>query len=300
MEVRHLRYFVAVAEELHFSRAAERLHIAQPPLSQQIRDLETELGVLLFERTKRSVKLTSAGEVFLEEARRLLAGMERAIESARRAGRGERGRLAIGFNSSATYSVLPKLLRGFRQDFPSVEVIPRELTTSRQIESLHAGEIDAGLLYAPLKEEGLESTPVHEEPLVVALGSEHPLSVLPSLSLEDLAGEPFILPPHRLGAGLYRQIERFFERENFRPRVASEAVQLQTIVALVAGGVGVAIVPSSPGDFRVEGIVYKPLSGCPPTIEIVAAWRAGDRSPVLKNFLDSVRKFSPAGRVRTD
>lgn len=190
MELRHLRYFVAVAEELNFSRAAEKLHIAQPPLSQQIQDLEAELGVQLFERTKRRVQLTEAGKVFLEEVKKVFEQVNQAIKVAQKTSRGEVGKLAIAFNSSATYSVLPKLLYEFRQRCPDIELILQELTTNQQLEKLSQNQIDLGLLYLPVNKKELKVISLLKESLTIALSANHPLANRSEIAIADLIDEP--------------------------------------------------------------------------------------------------------------
>ncbi|MES1022084.1 LysR substrate-binding domain-containing protein [Gloeocapsa sp. BRSZ] len=291
MELRHLRYFITVAEELNFSRAAERLHIAQPPLSQQIRDLEVELGVQLFERTKRRVELTTPGKVFLEKSRLVLQQVDQAIIAVQKASRGEIGRLVIGFNSSATYSVLPQILRIFCEHCPDIELDLQELTTRQQCDRLHHNQIDVGILYLPIESHILSTTTVLQESLVVAIAETHALAALPELSLKALSHEPFIIPPHHLGGGLYNQILRFFQQTNFMPNVVQEATQLQTTISLVAGGVGVALVPASLQNLQRPGVVYKMLQEPTPELEIAVAWRQQDSSPVLQKFVNTVQEI---------
>ncbi|MBE9192331.1 LysR family transcriptional regulator [Gloeocapsopsis crepidinum LEGE 06123] len=288
MELRHLRYFITVAEELNFSRAAERLHIAQPPLSQQIRDLEIELGVKLFERTKRRVELTTPGKVFLEKSRLALQQVEQAVIAVQKASRGEIGRLVIGFNSSATYSILPKILRVFREQCPDVELDLQELTTRQQCDRLHHNQIDVGILYLPIESETLSTMTILQESLILALAATHPLAALPEVSIKALTQEPFIMPPHHLGGGLYNQILRFFQQTNFIPNVLQEATQLQTTISLVAGSIGIALVPASLQNLQRSGVVYKTLQEPTPEIEIALAWRKQDSSPVLQNFINTV------------
>lgn len=291
MELRHLHYFITVAEELHFSRAAQKLHIAQPPLSQQIRNLEIELGIKLFERTKRKVELTVAGKAFLTEARQVFHQIEKAVRIAKQAERGEIGRLIVGFNSSATYSVLPTILHRFRQTHPQIELVLNELTTSQQLEYLARQQIDLGLLYLPLKEnDQLSYIPIHQESLVVAISATHPLAVATKVSLSQLSQESFILPPHHLGEALYKEISKLLAQHNFVPQRIQEAIQLQTAISLVAGGIGVAIVPASLQNLQRAGVVYKSLQETTPEIEIGAVWRKHDSSPILKRFLDLVGK----------
>lgn len=288
MELRHLRYFVTVAEELNFSRAAERLHIAQPPLSQQIRDLEAELGVQLFQRTKRSVQLTDAGVMFLEEVRKVFTQVNQAVRTAQRASRGEIGRLVIGFNSSATYSVLPGLLHKFQQHCRDVELVLYELTTSQQLEKLYHNQIDVGLLYLPVDESKLSVIPVLKEALMLALPETHPLVNQPQVSIHELSNEPFILPAAHSGSGLYGQIMSFFQQISFHPQVAQSATLLQTAVSLVAGGIGVALIPSSLQNIQRTGVVYKPIVEPTPEVEIAVVWQQHNSSQIVQRFLSIV------------
>src|SRR5687768_4355925 len=195
MELRHLRYFVAVAEELHFGRAAVRLHIAQPPLSMQIKQLEGELGFRLFQRTNRKVEITQAGALFLDDVRELLAELDRSVASAKRVARGESGWLGIGFVGSATYAVLPAALQRFRKDHPDVELVLRELVTAKQAQALREGRIHVGLARPAIDEEGIDSEVILHEPLVAALPDSHRLARKAGIRVEDLAAEPFILFP---------------------------------------------------------------------------------------------------------
>lgn len=292
MELRHLRYFIAVAEELHFSRAAERLHMAQPPLSQQIQQLETELGVELFHRkTKRQVQLTAAGQVFLQEAYRLLGQLEQAIEITRRTGRGEIGQLRIGFISSVTYDVLPAILREFRAQFPDVELVLQELTTTEQEQALLHHRIQVGFVHPPLIDELLSWECIQRQPLVVALPETHPLAQQEQLSVRSLSNESFILFPRYLSAGLYDQILRLCQQQgSFTPKVAQEAIQMQTIIGLVSAGMGIAIVPSSLQNLQRSGVVYRAVEEETPLVEIAVARRKEEETPVLRKFLQVVRQ----------
>ena len=204
MELRHLRYFVTVAEELHFGRAAQRLQIAQPPLSQQIRQLEEELGVQLFHRTKRSVQLTEAGQLFLEEACQILTRAEQAIQIVQRADRGETGRLTLGFVGSATYSVLPVVLKVFRKRFPEVLLSLHEMTTTQQVQALHEDRIHLGFVRPPIHEQELMIESILKEPFVAVLPKFHRLANETQISLRSLANDPFILFPRYLGSGFYK------------------------------------------------------------------------------------------------
>lgn len=289
MELRHLRYFVAVAEELHFGRAAKRLHLAQPSLSQQIRQLEEHLGVeLLLRSNKRRVRLTEAGAVLLGEARSTLARVERAAESARRAGRGEVGRLAVGFVPSATDDVLPDILRTFRERFPVVGLVLHELTTPEQAEALRDERIQVGFCRPPVGDGSLACEIVLREPLVAALPEGHRLCAGSEVPLRSLAGEPFVLFPRESAPAFHDRIVGVCRRAGFEPEVAQEAIQMHTIASMVAVGMGVALVPASLQNLRRKGVVYKPLRGGAPAAEIAAIWRPEDPSPVLQRFLGVV------------
>ncbi|MGG6265458.1 LysR substrate-binding domain-containing protein [Leptolyngbya sp. AN03gr2] len=292
VELRHLHYFIAVAEELHFSRAADRLCISQPPLSQQIRSLEDELGVRLFERTKRQVQLTEAGKVFLERAYLVLGQLEQAIAITQRIGRGEVGRLAIGFVDSAMYTVLPEILRVFRAQFPAVELQLHELTTAQQIEALHHKQVDIGIVRSAISEPGLIVECLLPESLVLALPETHLLAAHPQVSLSDLAEESFILFPAKMGPVFYEQIIHLCQQAGFRPKVAQEAVQMHTIVGLVAAGLGIAIVPASLQNFHRSGVIYRPLQEQIPNTGLYLGWRQHDSSPVIKAFLNLARRIA--------
>ncbi|MGV0028291.1 LysR family transcriptional regulator [Phormidesmis priestleyi] len=292
MELRHLRYFVAVAEELHFNRAAERLHIAQPPLSQQIKQLEIELGVELFHRrTKRQVQLTEAGQVLLQATYPILAQLDQAICDTQRAGRGETGGLTIGFTSSVVYDVLPAILYRFRQHFPQVDLVLQELTTTQQEEALQNQRIEVGFCHLPLKDASLVSETILEEPLVVVLPATHPLATETILSVRSLANESFILFPRHLGPGLYDQIVSFCKQANFSPKVMQEAIQMQTIIGLISAEMGVALVPASLQNLQRSGVVYKPLQEATPQVETAVVWRSDSSSSVLREFLQVVRAY---------
>ncbi|WP_193199904.1 LysR family transcriptional regulator [Nostoc sp. MG11] len=293
MELRHLRYFIAVAEELHFSRAAERLHIAQPPLSQQIQQLEAELGVELFHRkTKRQVQLTEAGQVFLQEAYQLLAQLEKAIELTQRTGRGEKGQLRIGFTSLVTYDLLPVILRRFREQFPEVELVLQELTTAQQEQALKDGHIHVGFAHPPLEDNTLNQECIQQEALIVAMFETHPLAEQKRILMRSLSNENFIMFPRHLGPGLYDQIVSLCQQGNFSPKVAQEAIQMQTIIGLVSAEMGIAIVPSSLQNLQRSEVVYRSLEENTPLIETAVVWRQEDMTPVLHEFLQVVKIVS--------
>jgi DNA-binding transcriptional LysR family regulator len=291
MELRHLRYFIAVAEELHFSRAAERLHIAQPPLSQQIQQLEAELGVELFHRkTKRQVQLTEAGRVFLREAYQLLAQLEQAIELTRRTGRGETGQLQVGFVSSVTYNVLPAILQAFRQKFPEVELVLQELTTAEQEVALRNQHIQVGFVHPPLEDDTFSWKCIQQENLVVALPATHPLAKQERIAVRSLTDELFILFPRHLGIGLYDKIVALCQQSNFTPKVAQEAIQMQTIIGLVSAGMAIAIVPSSLQNLQRMGVVYRAIAQATPLVETAVMWQPQKETPVLRQFLTVVER----------
>ncbi len=289
MELRHLRYFIAVAEELHFSKAAERLHIAQPPLSQQIQQLEAQLGVELFHRkTKRQVQLTEAGQVFLQEAYQLLAQLQKAIELTQKIGRGEKGQLRIGFTSLVTYNLLPLILRQFREQFSEVELILQELTTTEQERSLQESRIHIGFAHPPLEDNTLNQKCIQQEALIVALAETHPLAERENISVSSLVNENFIMFPRHLGSGLYDQIVSLCQQGNFSPKVTQEAIQMQTIIGLVSAGMGIAIVPSSLQNLQRNGVVYRSFEEKTPLVETAIIWREEDITPVLRKFLQIV------------
>jgi DNA-binding transcriptional LysR family regulator len=299
--LRYFEYFIAVAEELNFSRAAERLKISQPPLSQQIQRLEKELGVKLFIRTKRKVELTEAGAAFLQEANRTLAQMKTAITIAQRAGRGEIGKLVVGFVGSSAYGFLPTAIRTFRERFPDIELTLKELTTVEQVEALSKDQIDIGFLRPPIFREDLEQEPVQKEPFLVAISEKHPLAAHPSISPQDLSHEPFILVPHSLAPGFYDQMMEICAPAGFRPQMVQEAIQFHVIVSLVAAGLGIAFVPASIRTFQRADVVYRPLEQVTIQAEIMAVWRRKGASPVLSSFMEVVREyaFSKTGSSRS-
>ncbi len=287
VELRHLRYFVAVAEELHFGRAAARLHISQPPLSMQIRALEESLGVQLLLRTQRRVSLTQAGSVFLDEARQILARTESAMLLAMRASRGEVGNLTIGFISTADYNVLPPLLREFRSRAPDVRLTLHESTTDRQLADLVDGRIDVGFVHPPVEDLRLAYRTIYREPLLAALPASHPLAhARGKIRLAALADTPFILFPRPLAPSLYDAVVSFCRSAGFSPRIDQEAVQMQTIVSLVSAEIGVALIPASLRHLGRTGVVYKALIERSPDTEIGIAWRRDDPRAMLQLVLD--------------
>ncbi len=288
LELRQLRYFVAVAEEKHFGRAAVRLHMTQPPLSQTIQALEEMLGTPLFARTKRSVALTPAGQALLPEAQRLLQQAAALPDLARRAASGASGLLSLSFISTADYSILPPLLQRFRSGYPQVQIELREATTDIQLEDLMQGKIDAGLLLPPLSDKAaavLDYLPVLSEPLVAAVpaGTVRGKQAVALKSLLDL---PLIIFPRRIAPAFHDTILSCFRDAGLTPHIGQEAIQMQTIVGLVSAGMGMALVPQSVSNLQRAGVDYRALSGKTPLIETGLAWRRDNPSAVLRAFLD--------------
>ena len=295
MELRHLRYFVAVADELNFSRAAERLQIAQPPLSQQIRDLEKELGVELFNRDKRPIQLTVAGQAFLEEARSTLANLKQAIRKTQRIHQGELDHLTIGFTSSMANGVLPNILRTFRQHYPEANLILREASSGSQIQGLRDHQTDIIFAYrtpALIEANDLEVTLLSEETLVVVLPKHHPLTIQSTISLTDLAEEEFIMPLRPVVFGLSEQIYALCAQAGFVPKMAQEAIFMVTILGLVAGEMGISILPSSVQNLRREGVTYRPIREKAIANPLAIAWRQENSSLILQQFIDIAKNVS--------
>lgn len=292
MELRHLRYFVTLAEELHFGRAAERLHIAQPPLSQQIRQLEKELDFELFHRTKRNVQLTAAGQVFLGEVQQIFRQLQQAIEVGQQTSRGEVGKLIIGFVSSAGYNILPIILRNFHSCVPGVSLELHELTTDLQLEWLRQGRMDVGFLRPPVEDNIFSWEIIFQESLILALPETHSLTNQSHICLRSLANEPFILFPRILAPGLYDLIISLCQQAGFSPTVTQEAIQMQTIVSLVAAEMGVAIVPASLQNLQRTGVVYKTVQESTPKVSIAMIWRRNETSPTVQKLVEIVRQIA--------
>jgi DNA-binding transcriptional LysR family regulator len=286
MDTHKLTAFVAVAEELHFGRAALRLHMTQPPLSLLIRGLEADLGAKLFLRTSRRVELTEAGQVLLEEARTILRQLGDARRRAVEAGRGERGSLVIGFITPVIYGFLPGLLREYRTRFPGVRLTLRESMGDVQLAELQSGKLSAGFVAAPVVSEELSMQSVLREPMLAALPKSHPLARGQSaIRLAQLRDEPFIVFPRASAPGLFDAIVAFCRSAGFSPRIEQEAMQSQTIVGLVSAGLGVAIVPASIKQLRRPGVVYRAFKERSPRVETLLVWRKDDHSLALQNFV---------------
>lgn len=285
MELRQLRSFVAVAEDLHFGHAAQRLRIAQPALSRQIQALEKELMVQLLQRNRRRVQVTPAGQVFLDRARLVLARAEDAVVAVQRAGGGMSGSLNLGFVGSATYDVLPGVLRAFRHVAPQVELSLSEMNVQSQIEALSEKRIDAGLLRLPIKTEGLVFRTVSREPLYVALPSSHRLAKMPSVRLAALVAEPFVLYPDHPRPSWTEFVVGLCQQAGFHPIVVQRTVEIQTTLSLVAAGIGVSIVPQCIGNIMRKDVAFRRLVGLRARTELLVAYRERDPSPVVQTFL---------------
>ncbi len=246
----------------------------------------------LLERTQRRVQLTSAGQVFLAEARAILARVDRAADRARQAARGETGQLAVGFIGAASYSVLPLVLQAFRARFPQVDLALQELTTAQQLAALRDGRLQVGFVRPPVEDPRLAAETILREPLLVALPRAHRLAGRAAVPLAALAREPFVLFPRPLGPGLYDQIMALCRQAGFAPRVTQEAQQMQTITRLVGAGIGVALVPGSVQNLRGFGVAYRPLADTTAAVEMALAWRRDDPSEVLRGFLAVAREVA--------
>jgi DNA-binding transcriptional LysR family regulator len=285
MELRQLRYFVAVAEELHFRRAAARLHISQPPLSQQIAALEAELGVTLLARTRRRVTLTPAGDAFLREARTLLAGVEAAAQTARAIGSGQEGVLRVSFVGSALLSIVPGIVQRFRAARPRVQIQLRERSTAAQLEAIAGGAADIGLLRPPVAPDpALAAETVLREDTVVALPADHPLAALARVPLRRLAAEPLVLFPREQAPGYHDLLTRRLAATGTIPQIVQYAPETITIIGLVAAGIGLSPVAASVANLALPGVVYRPLQGAPAT-ELLAVHAREHESPLVGAFV---------------
>jgi DNA-binding transcriptional LysR family regulator len=297
MELRHLRYFIAVAEEGHITRAAERLGMQQPPLSQQIRALERELDVQLLRRKPRGVELTEAGRALLADARAILAHIDHAFATTRRTARGEQGRIAVGFTSSAPFHpFVPRVIRAFRESFPLIALTLEESGTTELIEDLRHERVDAAFIRTQVTDPmGVTINPLLEEAMLAALPSTHALAAGgtadgPPLPLAALAAETFIVYRRRSGPGLYDAIFAACHTAGFSPLVGQEAPRIVSTLNLVAAGLGIAIVPASLQRMQMDGVIYRRLAGTQPRAPLLLATRRGDTSAVVRRFLDLVKR----------
>ncbi|MGO4113430.1 LysR family transcriptional regulator [Rhizobium ruizarguesonis] len=287
MELRHLRYFLAVAEEGNFTRAAGKLGIGQPPLSQQIRDLEREVGAALFHRVPHGAELTAAGAAFLGEAKASLAAAEKAKLVAQSANRGETGRLSLGFTASSAFNpVVSTTIRRFRARWPEVQLSLTEMNTLALMQKLERGELDATFMRPGLDDPaGIRLRRLPDEPMVIALPASHPLARRSKLPLAALVDEPFILFPRLVGLSLYDDVVLACRKAGFELTVAQEAPQISSVVNLVAADLGVSIVPASISQIKLEGVAYRPIEGPPAVARLALAILKTHRSPVTENLM---------------
>jgi len=295
VELNHLRCFVAVAEELHFGRAAERLFMTQPPLSRQIHLLEKALGLMLFERNSRSVKLTEAGRVYYDDALRILRLSDQATDSARRVARGDAGQVSLGFTAVSGYQMVPALLCAARENLPGITVVLREMVSLAQVRALETRAIDLGILRVQSANSGLESRPLTREPLLAALPAAHPLakrtakpptrrSALAPVAASDLQDEPFIMYSPDGGKYFHDRIAGLLTAANVRVRHVQFIDQTHSIVALVRAGLGVAIVPASAREFGFPDVTFRPLWTPEAWAQLDLAWSADQNNPAVERF----------------
>lgn len=291
LESRQLRYFVAIAEELHFGRAAERLHMSQPPLSQQIRQLERQLGVQLFERTQRSVKITAAGDVLLVQARAILGKLDTAVELVHSAARGEAGLLRLGYTAASAYSLVPAVMRAYKQRYPAVEVTLHELLSSEQLVELSKRCLDVGLVRPFAARPDLVAEKLVEEQLVLALPVHHPLAENQTVDIHQLEGVALIGFTATAARYFHDMIETLLLNAGVTPLIVQRATQPHAVISLVSAGLGVAVIPEASARVHMEGVVYRTLyADNAPKPEIHLCWQTGNVRPLLQNFLATARE----------
>jgi DNA-binding transcriptional LysR family regulator len=295
IEIRHLRYFLAVAETLHFSKAAQRLGIAQPPLSHQIKRLEQLVGHRLFDRTTRGVKLTLAGQLLADRARSTMEKIQDDLEQVRRLGRGEEGTLTVGFSGSVMFTELPAAIGIFRRRYPKVELRLRELSTQAQIPALLDGTLDLAFMRDGDPTEGIWMTTVFKEPYVAVLPEAHALARKRSLRVADLRNEPFIFFARRMGPLAFDRTMACCEGSGFRPNIVQDAPQWPTLVRLVAAGLGVSLAPACVANVTIPGAVYRDVHAtCRTTVDL--GIKQGSDKILPKNFVQIAQKYLAAGR----
>ncbi|MBS1806756.1 MAG: LysR family transcriptional regulator [Acidobacteria bacterium] len=292
MELRHLRYFVAVAEELNFRRAAEVVHIAQPALSQQIKQLEDEMGVTLFARTHHKVQLTEAGQAFYLRAQAILQETQHAVQDARAVECGEAGRLTIGFVSAAAIQVLPMFLHQLRTARPHAEVELKERAPGEQIDDLYNRKLDLGLFHANLEDDLFETALVARERLIVALPAENPFARRDLIDLRELARETVIMPARHATPGYFERARSAYQAVGVMPERIYHTSLLQTGLLLVGAGLGISLLPESFQNIQMRGVVYRQLTHAAPTIDLIAAWRRDNTSRLLEWLTTKIKAFS--------
>lgn len=294
MQIRHLHYFITVAEELHFGRAAKRLNMTQPPLSLQIQQLEDILGVKLFNRTRRHVELTHAGNVLLIEARQIINEIKNATNTVKKAHNGSIGQLKIGYTSNAIYEILPSILQIYYECFPLVDVRLQLLSTAEQSQAFYENKIQIGLLCPPIENSCLNLKTIYKEPLIIALPSDHPLAAknLP-IYTSDLSDSSFIITSREIGTGFYDVIINTCYQSGFSPNIIQEVNDLHTAVTLVSTGLGVTFVPLSLKQYKKKNVVYKSLTDTKTTIDTNIAWNNNEKSSIVTNFVKLVMENFP-------
>ena len=300
MDVRHLRYFVALAERRHFGRAAEALNIAQPPLSQQIKALEEELGVALFDRSMRPIELTAAGKVLLREARQILQQIARAQAVTRRAGRGQEGHLVIGITGSAAVEFLPPVLARFGERCPEVNLSVREMSSPDQLMALETGEIHIAFVRPPVIAPKLTIQLVHQEPFLVALPSTHALAEHEAIRLADLGDTPLILFDAVAAPGFHDMIMHLCRTAGYAPPQVQEARQMLTMLSMVAARLGVALVPRAMRRLVLDGVTFRPLLDDAPPIDLYVAWPSDKRNALIEELLLAVEDARIAAQLCSD
>jgi DNA-binding transcriptional LysR family regulator len=305
MDIRQLRYFIAVAEELNFSQAARRLHMSQPPLSQQIKAVEEELGTVLLERNRRRVRLTEPGRLFLDQARSIVAQLDDAGDAVRRAARGEAGEIRMAFTGSVPmFEPFPRFVQAFRERFPGVRVEMTHMSSGAQLQAITDRRIDVGFLRPSHQFEpgpDIQVRSIWEDELMAVLPATHRLArARGGVKMTDLAEEPFILFPRGIGCGLYDHVMGLCNQAGFAPRVAQEAREGVTILALIAAGTGISILPDTYRNASIPGVIHRPLATTQSKSRLLLAWRAADKTPLLGRFLamaDSWPGFAAPARA---
>ena len=293
-----MKSFLAVAEDLHFTRAAERLRVAQPNLSQEIRRLEREIGVDLFARTKRSVALTPAGHTFLQHVRALLNATADAVHATQRASRGEIGRIRLGMVSAATFSVIPNAIGRFRAAYPNVEILLSELYSVEAPDALRTGRLDLCVLHPPRNVEvALNIVSIWDEQLVAALSPKHPLAGIQRIGLSTLRSEPWVLWPREMATRLYDEVIAACAAAGFEPRVVQRATRVTTVASMVAAGLGVALLPITVARLGIGGATFRPLRPPRVSVPVAFAWRQSETAPELAHFMAIVRASVPRRRT---
>ena len=295
MEVRHLRYFCVLAEQLHFTKAAQLLNVAQPALSHQIKQLEEELGAQLMERSNRRVRLTAAGEVFRDRAARILEQLDQAARETARVGQGDAGSLVVGVVSTAVCSVLPAILRGIRREAPNIAIDIREMEPAEQVEALRRETIDIGLLFLSIQDSAFDSLVISRERLIIALPTGHAAAATEKVRLSDLESETFLIPRRQPVPGFHEVVlETLRSRGITAPRLQPTRL-LQTAVFLVAGHLGVALVPESfRNHLRVRGCLYRDIAGPAAHADLIGLWRSANVQPVLGRFVHQLKRMQNA------